>query len=176
MNIKIEPLTLSNFNEHSLDDFRRKQQVTEVWRRNGNEMELVYQPFVEDWDADVRREAAERMLGNLRRGYFGTGAFDGGKLVGWTFYGNELIGERKNYVELHMFHVSELYRGKGIGRRVFEASRRLSGRPAQSGYLFRLTLQRRARRLIRRWAAFLRGSCSGKPPKWSRSIFSLNLT
>lgn len=22
-------------------------------------MELVYQPFVEDWDADVRREAAE---------------------------------------------------------------------------------------------------------------------
>lgn len=122
MNIKIEPLTLSNFNEHSLDDFRRRQQVTEVWRRNGNEMELVYQPFVEDWDADVRREAAERMLGNLRRGYFGTGAFDGGKLVGWTFYGNELIGERKNYVELHMFHVSELYRGKGIGRRVFEAS------------------------------------------------------
>ena len=77
MNIKIEPLTLSNFNEHSLDDFRRKQQVTEVWRRNGNEMELVYQPFVEDWDANVRREAAERMLGNLRRGYFGTGAFDG---------------------------------------------------------------------------------------------------
>ena len=113
MNIKIEPLTLSNFNEHSLDDFRRRQQVTEVWRRNGNEMELVYQPFVEDWDADVRREAAERMLGNLRRGYFGTGAFDGGKLVGWTFYGNELIGERKNYVELHMFHVSELYQ---IGR------------------------------------------------------------
>ena len=50
MNIKIEPLTLSNFNEHSLDDFRRRQQVTEVWRRNGNEMELVYQPFVEDWD------------------------------------------------------------------------------------------------------------------------------
>jgi len=40
MNIKIEPLTLSNFNEHSLDDFRRRQQVTEVWRRNGNEMEL----------------------------------------------------------------------------------------------------------------------------------------
>lgn len=113
MNIKIEPLTLSNFNEHSLDDFRRRQQVTEVWRRNGNEMELVYQPFVEDWDADVRREAAERMLGNLRRGYFGTGAFDGGKLVGWTFYGNELIGERKNYVELHMFRVSELYRGEG---------------------------------------------------------------
>lgn len=122
MNIKIEPLTISNFNEHSLDDFRRRQQVTEVWRRNGNEMELVYQPFVEDWDAELRRAAAERMLGNLRRGYFGTGAFDGGKLVGWTFYGNELIGERKNYVELHMFHVSELYRGKGIGRRVFEAS------------------------------------------------------
>ena len=73
MNIKIEPLTLSNFNEHSLDDFRRRQQVPEGWRRNGNEMELVYQPFVEDWDADVRREAAERMLGNLRRGYFGTG-------------------------------------------------------------------------------------------------------
>lgn len=82
MNIKIEPLTLSNFNEHSLDDFRRRQQVTEVWRRNGNEMELVYQPFVEDWDAELRRAAAERMLGNLRRGYFGTGAFDGGKLVG----------------------------------------------------------------------------------------------
>lgn len=176
MNIKIEPLTLSNFNEHSLDDFRRRQQVTEVWRRNGNEMELVYQPFVEDWDADVRREAAERMLGNLRRGYFGTGAFDGGKLVGWTFYGNELIGERKNYVELHMFRVSELYRGKGIGRRVFEASLPLVRETGAERILFRLTLQRRARRLIKRWAAFLRGSCSGKPPKWSRSIFSLNLT
>lgn len=122
MDIIIEKLTTENFTAHSLDDFRRRQQVIEVWRRTENGMELVREPFTEDWDPELRRNVAARMLGNLERGYFGTGAFDGGKLIGWTFYGSELIGERKNYVELHMFHVSEPYRGMGIGRRLFEAS------------------------------------------------------
>ena len=122
MDIIIEKLTAENFTAHSLDDFRRRQQVIEVWGRTENGMELVREPFTEDWEPELRRNVAARMLGNLERGYFGTGAFDSGKLIGWTFYGSELIGERKNYVELHMFHVSEPYRGMGIGRRLFETA------------------------------------------------------
>lgn len=122
MSIVIEKLTADNFSESSLDDFQRRQEVTEVWRRRGNGMELVYQPFVEDWDEELRRAVAARMLDNLRHGYFGTGAFDNGKLIGWTFYGNELSGANKNYIELHMFHVSAPYRGRGTGRRLFTAS------------------------------------------------------
>lgn len=118
----IETLTTENFGLHSLDDFQRHQQVTDVWRRADGGLELVRQPFTEDWDPELRRKVAARMLGNLKRGYFGTGAFDNGALTGWTFYGNELIGEHHNYVELHMFHVSEPYRGRGIGRMLFEAS------------------------------------------------------
>lgn len=48
MDIIIEKLTTENFTAHSLDDFRRRQQVTEVWRRTENGMELVREPFTED--------------------------------------------------------------------------------------------------------------------------------
>lgn len=122
MNIILEQLSERNFTESSLDGFIRRQEVTECWRRTENGLELIPMVFTEDWDENLLCAVAARMLSNIRRGFIGIGAFDGGKLIGWTFFGNELIGSRKNYIELHMFHVSQPYRNHGIGRRLFEAS------------------------------------------------------
>lgn len=117
--IFITKLTPENFGEGSLDGFVRHQVVNECWRRKDSGMKLVREPFVEDWSPAQKREIAGRMLGNIRRGFIGVGAFDGGTLVGWALLGNEFIGSGRNYLELVMFHVSEPYRNRGTGRRLF---------------------------------------------------------
>lgn len=120
--ITIQSLTPDNFSERSLDSFIRRQTVTERWVNKDGALRLEPDCFTEDWDIGLRREIAGRMLNNLRRGFIGLGAFDGSTLIGWTFFGNELCGSRGNYIELDMFHVSEPYRGKGVGRKLFTAS------------------------------------------------------
>lgn len=47
--IKIEQLTAANFNENSLDNYVRTQNVKKVYRKQGGEYALVEMPYVEDW-------------------------------------------------------------------------------------------------------------------------------
>lgn len=122
MSIDIEMLSADNFGLDSLDGFIRHQRIEKVWKRTESGLQLESQPFTEDWDQQKCREIAARMLSGLRRGYYGVGAFDCGRLVGWAFYNSALVGKNNNYAVLEMFHVSEPYRGNGIGRRLFDAS------------------------------------------------------
>jgi len=57
------------------------------------------------------------------------GAFEKERLVGFASVENQLFGSRMQYVQLSCIHVSEEWRGKGIGKRLFviavEGARRL---------------------------------------------------
>lgn len=57
--IKIELLSKKNFNENSLDLYERKQDVKQVYRREGTEYVLVDMPYIEDWDLEKKRQVAK---------------------------------------------------------------------------------------------------------------------
>ena len=127
--IQIETLTPENFHAHSLDTFIRRQVVTECWRRVQGEWKLVPHAFIEDRDLPTRRSIARAMAGNLNGTMVDFGAFHGDTLVGYITVGKERFGSKSQYVELVEFEVSEPYRSRGIGRRLFgracEAARAL---------------------------------------------------
>lgn len=61
---KIEIIKLPDprFNEYSLDDFIRHQEVSECWRNIDGEWKLLPIAFTEDWGLEKRREeAADRL-------------------------------------------------------------------------------------------------------------------
>ncbi len=120
-NIVIEKLTDKNFNVNSLDDFIRYQEVKECWRFVGEEWKLVANEFIEDWDLKKRREIADsicKLIGSKGTAY---GAFWGEKIVGYIVISKELFGSKKQYAELVIFHVSQPFRQKGIGTKLFRA-------------------------------------------------------
>ena len=119
--VRIVPLSCENFDEASLDGFIRHQTVTECWRCVEGEWALQPVSFVEDWDALTLREKAADTLRAIDAGVTAFGAFDGEKVVGVAQLG-ERLGSRGQYIELDRLHVSEPYRGRGIGRRLFGAA------------------------------------------------------
>ena len=119
MDIKIQRLTGKNFNAHSLDHFLRHQVVRECWRYIDGEWKIVPIEFAEDWDLDKCRAIASLIAGNLDGDMVDFGAFDGDELAGYITVGTKRIGSRAQYVQIVEFEVSEPYRGKKIGKKLF---------------------------------------------------------
>ena len=114
-------LTEKNFNENSLDDFLRHQEVKECWRKNSNnEYVLVANEYVEDWDLNKRKEVAREILHKIAGKGFAYGAFCEEKVVGYILVSNKFFGSSNQYIELNLFHVSEPYRRLGIGKELFK--------------------------------------------------------
>ncbi|MGN1304080.1 MAG: GNAT family N-acetyltransferase [Oscillospiraceae bacterium] len=115
--IRIELLSETNFNENSLDSYTRTQTVKKVYRKSGTEYALVEMPYTEDWDAAKKRQVARELLSG---GYISYGAFDGERVIGFIGLYRKLKG---SFMILELMQVSAEYRGKGIGRRLFELGR-----------------------------------------------------
>ena len=114
-------LTEENFNENSLDDFMRHQVVAERWRKNSvNEYVLVPEDYVYEWDLNQRRDVARKIIKISTGNGFAYGAFCEGKVVGYILISNETFGSDNQYIDLVLYHVSEPYRGCGIGKELFK--------------------------------------------------------
>ena len=119
--VRVVPLSRENFDETSLDAFLRHQVITECWCCVDGAWALRPVSFVEDWDLPTRREKAADTLSAIDADVPAFGAFDGEQVVGVAQLG-ERLGSRGQYVELDRLHVSEPWRGKGVGRRLFAAA------------------------------------------------------
>ncbi|MGN0824350.1 MAG: GNAT family N-acetyltransferase [Candidatus Coproplasma sp.] len=115
--IKIELLSKENFNELSLDSYSRRQDVKRVYRRMGDEYVLIDMPYVEDWNLEKKRSVASALKSNEYVAYV---ALDGDTVVGFIGLKKQLINK---YMVLDFMHVSYEYRGKGIGRTLFNLGR-----------------------------------------------------
>jgi len=117
--ITYQELNKENFNEHSMDDFIRHQSVTESWRMVDGQMVLKPTVFEQDWSLEKRRETAKEITEEMGKTICAYGAFCKGKYAGHAVLKTKLFGTAARYMELELFHVSEPYRGKGIGKSLF---------------------------------------------------------
>ena len=114
--VKIKRLSPSNFSETSLDGFVRTHHVKNVYRKNGNEYMLVEKPYTEEWSIDEKREIAARISGNDFVSYI---AIDRECVIGFVALRKELI---YGHMILEELHISEKYRGNGIGKKLFSVA------------------------------------------------------
>lgn len=75
--------------------------------------------FVEEWDLNERRKEAQEILNIITENGFAYGAFCKEKLIGYIVVSKEFFGSSHQYIDLHMYYVSEPYRGRGIGKELF---------------------------------------------------------
>jgi len=113
----IELLTAANFSENSLDSYIRKHEVKKVYRKSDGVYVLVEQPYVEDWDLTTRRRIARNISSPDYITYI---AIENDEVIGFIGLKKQLVGKR---MILDMMHVSMSFRGKGLGRSLFEKGR-----------------------------------------------------
>lgn len=119
MEIRYEKLNHGNFCGHSLDEFRRHQTITECWRNVDGELKLVPNNFTENWPVEKCREVAAGISCRLEKDLSAFGAFCKNRIVGFVTVEHEIFGKSSKYVNLEQFQVSEDFRGRGIGRKLF---------------------------------------------------------
>ena len=62
MEIRYERLNRSNFDEHSLDIFIRRQTVHETWQHTDEGLKLLPKEYVESWSVEECREIARDIM------------------------------------------------------------------------------------------------------------------
>jgi len=121
-NFTYTELTASNFQINSLDSFKRFQSVKNCWRKVSDGYALLPIAYTEEWSLSERRELAEKILQQVSLGSIAYGAMEDNRIVGFALIINERFGSRNQYVDLAEFYVSEPYRRKGIGKKLFQIS------------------------------------------------------
>jgi len=119
--ISAQMVTPANFNVHSLDDFVRHQVVTECRRNVSGEWKLLPIGFTEEWSIEKCRAEACEILDRINE-LTAFIALHDGTVAGYITVGHTLMGSRGQYAQLEAFQVSEPFRGRGIGRRLFQAA------------------------------------------------------
>lgn len=112
-------LSPDNFNENSLDNFIRHQEVKECWRCIDGKWAVLPISFTEEWSLQELRELASDILSQIQKDWFAVGAFSEEELVGFATVSKNRFGSRNQYMELVLFYVSEPFRSQGIGRNLF---------------------------------------------------------
>ncbi len=136
LHIVFHRLNQKNFHRGSLDGFIRRQEVTECWRLADGSWKLLPISYVEDWDLSQRRQLAEIVRERLAAGGFGYGALFEGGLIGFALVKGDSFGSRGQYLDLEEFHVSEPFRGRGIGGALFRmAAEEARARGAKKLYI-----------------------------------------
>jgi N-acetylglutamate synthase-like GNAT family acetyltransferase len=103
-----------------LDLFDRYQKVEKQWcNKNGN-WTLINKGYIIDWDKD-KKEGKIQQLSVILKNKSGNvfGAYKNNNLIGFSVILNDKFGTNTQYVKLHLLHVSNGYRHKGIGKRLF---------------------------------------------------------
>jgi predicted N-acetyltransferase YhbS len=112
-----------------------QSEVARVWQIDRSEVvdgiyhledgALVLRPEhydVRGWPPSDVETYTPILLDCFERGGTFYGAFEGGEMVGVAVLDNRFIGKRSDRLQLKFLHVSRAYRGRGIGRTLFERS------------------------------------------------------
>lgn len=130
MDIYFKEIKADELHSNMLKDFNRYQYVENDWYPNENGgYFLVHQPHEENWDDSQKIMIVDKWRVALNNGGKSFCAYDGENLTGFSFIDGTRFGSEQQYLELLYFHVSYEYRGKGIGKKLFnlctEAARHL---------------------------------------------------
>jgi len=120
--IEYVKLNASNFCVSSLDNFKRRQKVTHCWRRENGGYVLKPVTYTEDWNLQELRQFAEKIINALKDGAAAFGAVYNGEIIGFALIPKELFGTENRYADLAELYVSEPFRRKGVGKKLFGLS------------------------------------------------------
>lgn len=100
-------------------NFDRYQAVSKCWRKIEGAWVLKDIVFQEQWGTKNYESLVECLQRTVKTGGEVYGAFSENLLVGFASIENELFGSEKEYLQLSSLHVSNEYRGRGIGKELF---------------------------------------------------------
>lgn len=99
--------------------FNRHQEVKQCWRKEDNQWVLKDISFVEDWGDTEKKILTDCLINTVNTKGIVLGAFVNDNLVGFASLESNFFGSFNQYLQLSSLHTSYEFRGKGIGKTLF---------------------------------------------------------
>lgn len=113
-----------------------RAEIEQIWQIDRREVieavyglvdrQLVLRPEYYDmagWPPGEAEKYTPILQESYDRGGVFFGAFDDGCLIGAVVLENKFIGQSRDQLQLSLLHVSRDYRGRGLGRRLFDLAK-----------------------------------------------------
>lgn len=121
MNAEIKYRELSRKEISKLNQLDRTEIIDDIYYVRDGVLVLEKEHYdVPDWSAAEKQSRIENLQQVFDQGATFTGAFDGPKLVGMSVLDHNLVQSGDHRLNLAGLWVSHPYRGKGIGKRLFQ--------------------------------------------------------
>lgn len=99
--------------------FDRYQEVHRCWRKHGEQWKLQDVSYINNWDNDKKEQIIGYLARCIEGGGCALGMYDENKLIGFASFRALIFGSADQYINLDMLHISNGFRGKGLGKRLF---------------------------------------------------------
>jgi ribosomal protein S18 acetylase RimI-like enzyme len=105
-----------------LKSFDRYQVTNQVYYKDTEKEQyrLKYDQFVEQWDAEKKKQVIADLYRSITLNGFVAAAFLEVEMIGFANVEGETFGTLHSYRELTYIHVSNNFRNQGIGRKLFQ--------------------------------------------------------
>lgn len=117
--IVIRKLTENEISRELFTDFKRRQIVTNCWRKIDGVWQIKDDPFIDDWDSENYDFLVRCLKNTVRTGGLVCGAFSYKRLKGFVSVESAKFGSRNQYMDMSSLHVSADMRRHGIGAMLF---------------------------------------------------------
>jgi GNAT superfamily N-acetyltransferase len=116
MNLEIK--VIDNVETSCLNHYIRTQVVSRHYYIDGGVKKEREISFVDDWSQEDRINIVKKYF--LSKNFYAAGIFNQGEIIAFYVIGSELLKGNQDYIELKHLQVSLDYRGKGLGKRLFQ--------------------------------------------------------
>lgn len=111
----------SELSEDFLDSFERHQETTRIYFLDENgELKEKAERYVDDWDLKKKKQVIEILSYYIDLGGSLVFISNENALLGFAALNGKAMGTRGQYLNLGFIHVSKAFRGKGLGKILFQ--------------------------------------------------------
>lgn len=118
--LQVRNVSANEIDEKFLIDFDRYQETKSVWyTTNQTNVKTKDDSFIDQWSLEQKKGISLYLKRCIKEGGGVAAAFEGSQIVGFANVENRFFGSANQYVPLPFIHVSNFYRGEGIGKQLF---------------------------------------------------------
>ncbi|GED66829.1 hypothetical protein BRE01_05310 [Brevibacillus reuszeri] len=118
-NILYRTLQLPDFSPTLLGSFHRYQETTRVWYEKDGQYLQKEDHFIDEWDDHKKEQVISSLRACVASGGVVVGAYVEDACIGFVNVEGARFGSKQQYVEMPYIHVSNDWRGAGLGRKLF---------------------------------------------------------
>ena len=118
--ITIKKLGAEDCVPENFSKFNRYQEIKRCWRKENEKWLLKDIAFTQQWNNEQKAEKVDGLLRCIQQGGVVIGAFADNSIIGFSSILYGLFGSDNEYIQLEMLHVSYEFRGRGIGKELFQ--------------------------------------------------------